>query len=92
MEKKKLAYLYLVKPSSVAEFDAVCRQLEEKPAVHITQVTKDTWCCLLDCCDFFGRQVSLVSETFSVSTAAPIAYQMRVLEVIGGAEQKGSGL
>ena len=41
---------------------------------------------------FVERQVSLANQTLSMSVAAPIVYRIRVLKVIGAAEQKGSGL
>ena len=42
--------------------------------------------------DLSEGQVSLTSQTLSISMAVPIAYRMWVLEAICTAEQKGSGL
>ena len=50
---------------------------------------------ILPTCDFFflpERQVSLASQTLFVSAAVLIAYWIWVLESIGTAEQKESGL
>ena len=48
---------------------------------------------ILQTCDFFERQASRTSPALlSVSPAASIAYQIRVLEAIGTVKHKGSGL
>ena len=48
---------------------------------------------ILQTCDIFERQASCTSPALlSVSPAALIAYQIRVLEAIGTVKHKGSGL
>ena len=48
---------------------------------------------LADFCLFFiYMKDRFVLQTMSISRAAPIGYQIRVLEVIGAGEQRSSGL
>ena len=50
------------------------------------------FCPVVTFFDLSERQVSLASQTLSVSVAIPIEYQMQVLKAIGVAEQNRSGL